>query len=219
MDVGFQAENETKRGYLALPQSRQGPGVLLLHAWWGLTPFIESVCERLAQGGFVAFAPDLYSGKTTTEIEAAQLLATSLDDVETSAIVSAAAAFLSSHEAVTSERLGVVGFSLGAAYALRIAGPVGAAVLFYGVADAEGAPVDAAFQGHFGENDDFEPLDGVEELEQTLRSGGREVTFYTYPGMKHWFFEEDRPEYDQGAADLAWQRTLAFLQERLGTEQ
>ena len=219
MDINFQAEDKTNRGYLALPRSEQGPGVLLLHAWWGLTPFIKSVCDRLAQEGFVALAPDLYSGKTTTEIAEAQRLANGLDDAESSAIVGAAAAFLSRHDAVTSERLGVVGFSLGAAYALRMAGPVSAVVLFYGVADAEGAPVDAAFQGHFGENDEFEPLDGVEALEQTLRSGGREVTFYTYPEMKHWFFEEDRPEYDQGAADLAWRRTVAFLQESLGTGQ
>lgn len=217
MDVRLMIGNKSEHGYLALPQAGRGPGVLLLHAWWGLTPFIKNVCDRLAQAGFVALAPDLYGGKTTTEIEEAQRLATGLDDVETSAIVSAAAAFLSSHEAVTSERLGIVGFSLGAAYALRIARPVGAVVLFYGVADAEGAPVDAAFQGHFGENDDFEPLDGVEELEQTLCRGGRKVTFYTYPEMKHWFFEEDRPEYDQEAAELAWQRTVAFLQESLGT--
>ncbi len=92
-----------------------------------------------------------------------------------------------------------------------------AIVLFYGVADAQGAPVDAAFQGHFGENDDFEPLDGVRELERALQSGSREVTFYTYPNMQHWFFEDDRPEYDREAAGLAWQRTIAFLRESFRT--
>lgn len=215
MDVELMTGTETRHGYLAVPKSEQGPGVLLLHAWWGLTPFIKSVCDRLAQAGFVVLAPDLYGGQTTTEIDQAQRLATGLDDAETSALVSAAATFLQGHEALTNERLGIIGFSLGAAYVLQIEERVEAVVLFYGVADAQGAPAAAAFQGHFGEADEFEPLDGVRELEQTLSSGGREVTFYTYPKMQHWFFEEDRPEYDREAAELAWQRTIAFLQESL----
>ena len=218
MDIELKTGNKTGHGYLALPDTGRGPGVLLLHAWWGLTPFIRSVCDRLAGEGFVSLAPDLYGGQTATEIDEAQRLASGLDDAMTTQLVSAATEFLQDHEAVTGKKPAVIGFSLGAAYALQIERPVAAVVLFYGVADAQQAP-SAAFQGHFGEADDFEPLDGVRELEQTLHGGGREVTFYTYPEMQHWFFESDRPEYDPDAADLAWQRTVAFFKEKLEIER
>jgi len=55
----------------------------------------------------------------------------------------------------------------------------------------------------------------VLQLEQNIRQAGKEVVFYTYPGTKHWFFEPDRPEYDPDAAQLAWERTAAFLQKEL----
>jgi carboxymethylenebutenolidase len=71
----FQADERTINGYLAVPEQGSGPGVLVLHAWWGLTGVFKQVCDRLAQAGFVALAPDLYRGKTTASIEEAQALA------------------------------------------------------------------------------------------------------------------------------------------------
>jgi carboxymethylenebutenolidase len=73
----------------------------------------------------------------------------------------------------------------------------------------------AAYLCHFAQDDPFEPAESVASMEQELQAAGRPVTFYTYPRTKHWFFEENRPEYDAQAARLAWQRTIEFLHERL----
>src|SRR5207245_11137338 len=78
-----QAECRTSTGCLAVPEQGSGPGVLVLHAWWGLTEPFRQVCDRLAEAGFVALAPDLYHGKTTASVEEAQALRPTLDqDVE-----------------------------------------------------------------------------------------------------------------------------------------
>src|SRR5579864_525619 len=79
----FQADGRTISAYLAIPKNGRGPGVVVLHAWWGLTDVFKRFCDRLAEAGFVALAPDLYHGKTTASIEEAGALVAALDqDVE-----------------------------------------------------------------------------------------------------------------------------------------
>src|SRR3989440_4486847 len=75
----FQVDERTISAYLAVPEQGRGPGVLVLHAWWGLTKPFRQACDRLAQAGFVALAPDLYHGKTTAAVEEAQALSEALD--------------------------------------------------------------------------------------------------------------------------------------------
>src|SRR5437667_12063872 len=77
----FQADGRTISAYLAVPEHGSGPGVLVLHAWWGLTEPFRQVCDRLAEAGFVALAPDLYRGKTTAAVEEAQALSAALERV------------------------------------------------------------------------------------------------------------------------------------------
>ena len=72
-------DNQEARGYLALPEHGDGPGVLVLHAWWGLNDTIKAFCTRLAEAGFVAFAPDLYHGKVADTIADAETLGQALD--------------------------------------------------------------------------------------------------------------------------------------------
>jgi carboxymethylenebutenolidase len=91
-------------------------------------------------------------------------------------------------------------------------------VLFYGTGPANFTKSRAAYLGHFAEHDEFEPPANVDGLEQSLRSAGRPVTFHRYAGVGHWFFEPDVSQaYNQPAADLAWDRTLAFLRSRGAT--
>ncbi len=127
------------------------------------------------------------------------------------------------HPKVQGERLGVIGFSLGAFWTLRLAAElpedVAAAVLFYGTGEKY-AKAQAAFLGHFAEKDVYESPEYIRELERSLRTGGTEVTFHTYPGTTHWFFERDRPDaYDAAAARIAWQRTVRFLTTHLSPKR
>jgi carboxymethylenebutenolidase len=211
---------EETQGYLALPKAGSGPGVLVLHAWWGLNPFLHDVCDRLAKEGFVVYAPDLYRGERATTIAEAERLSDALDHERVRADVRRAIDRLRDIDAVTGSVLGVVGFSLGAMFALGAANDhadaIDAVVVFYGTGAMDTAATRAAYMGHFAESDEFEPASGVAQLEQSLRAAGRPVTFHIYPGTGHWFFEKDRPDaYDARAAKLAWKRTVAFLNSTL----
>src|SRR5438132_9433309 len=98
----FQVDDRTFSGYLAGPAHRSGPGVVVLHAWWGLTEPFRQVCDRLAEAGFVALAPDLYHGKTTASVEEAQALVKALDqDAErVRADIAEAVQVLRQHDAI-----------------------------------------------------------------------------------------------------------------------
>src|SRR5436309_4557070 len=93
----FQADGRTISAYLAVPEHGSGAGVVVLHAWWGLTEPFRQVCGRLAQAGFIALAPDLYRGKTTATVEEAQALARALDEEQARGDAVGAAHFLRAH--------------------------------------------------------------------------------------------------------------------------
>ena len=207
-------------GFLAVPSMAKRPGVLVLHAWWGLNETIKAFCARLAESGFVAFAPDLYHGEVADTIVGAEALGQTLDAnyLQARAEIAEAVAFLGEHAGQGDRGLAVVGFSLGAYYALDLSAAdperVHSVVLFYGTGPADFSKSKASYLGHFAAEDEYEPQANVDGLEQDLRAAGRPVTFYRYPGTGHWFFEPDRPAYVAAAASLAWERTLAFLVER-----
>ena len=207
-------------GYLAVPPTGSGEPVLILHAWWGLNDTLKAFCDRLAGSGFVAFAPDLYHGKVADTIAGAEALRNVLNanQFQAQAEIAEAALFLNERVGSAGRGLAVIGFSLGAYYALDLTAAhpehIRSVVLFYGTGGGDFSSSRAAFLGHFAEDDEFEPKPYVDELEQSLRSAGRPVTFYRYSGAGHWFFEPDRPQaYNPAAASLAWDRTLDFLRQ------
>ena len=205
--------------YLALPASGAGPGMLVLHAWWGLNATFRHFCDRLAGEGWVALAPDLYNGQVATTRESAMQLMRQMDKGAARKALNTAVKDLAAHPAVNRRTIGVVGFSMGAYYALGLAcqkpRSISAVVNFYGTGRGKFAEAQAAFLGHFAEQDEFEPLADVRQLEETIRQAGKTVAFHIYPHTRHWFFEPDRPEYDPAAAQLAWERTAAFLHEEM----
>jgi len=211
-------------GYLAIPPAEKGRAVLVLHAWWGLNQTIRSFCDRLAAEGFVAFAPHLYHGKVAATIAEAEALSKLVDgnpDQAKAAVVEAGK-FL--RDRAGAAEFAVMGFSLGAYFAadLSTADPehVRAVVLYYGTAPGDYSKARAAYLGHFAENDPYEPQEYADRLESELRRVGRPATFHRYPGTGHWFVEPDRvDQFNPDAAQLAWNRTLAFLRESLRAPQ
>lgn len=205
-------------GYLTAPPSGKDNAVLVLHAWWGLNDTVKAICTRLAEAGFVAFAPDLYHGKIADNIPDAEGLANGLfsNPEQAKADAAEAASFLYEQAGQPEGGLAVIGFSLGAFFALDLSVTVPehvrSVVVFYGTRPGDYGNAQASYLGHFAETDDFEPQSEVDKLEEALRRAGRPVTFHRYEGTGHWFFEPDRPQaYNQAAASVAWERTLAFL--------
>jgi len=205
--------------YVSLPKHGSGAGILLLHAWWGRNAFFTQLADRLAGEGYVVLTPDLNFGEVVNTVEDAKALMERRDYERIAQAVLAATDALRAHPAVQPGPLGAVGFSMGAAWAIWLSTErstqVGAVALFYGSQPADFGVARAAYLGHFVEDDEWEPLDGVQAMEQDMRNAGRDVTGHIYPNTAHWFMESDRPEYNIEAAELAWQRTLVFLDGQL----
>jgi len=206
--------------YLAIPTSAPRGSLIVLHAWWGLNNFIRSFCNRLAGEGFLVLAPDLYHGETANTIEEAQKLRSKLSRKVVEAELIQAMALLQARPDLARHSFGGIGFSLGAYWLLWLAEQLSvrltASVLFYGARNGDYSRSSSAFLGHFAEQDDYVSAASVKKLQKALVSSGKQVSFHTYPGTSHWFFESDRPDaYRAGAADLAWQRTVSFLQSHL----
>jgi carboxymethylenebutenolidase len=221
--VEFKANGSTASGYLAVPDSGTGPGVVVLQEWWGLDDHIRSVCDRLAADGFIALAPDLYHGETTQEPDEAQqkMMALSMAVAETE--MSGAVEFLAAHEGVTGEGIGSIGFCLGgglAVWAASINPKIRAVVSFYYVMP-HGKPdfsrIGAPVLGHFGTADDFIDVETADALLSELREAGVKAEFVFYEGAGHAFFNDTNRlgTYDPDAAEQAWERTVEFLRENL----
>lgn len=215
-EIQFKLNDKNVNAYLASPENG-GPGILLLHAWWGLKPFFKQVCDQLAEQGFTVLAPDLFNGQIAQTIDEAKSQMENAENQAIGEIVMTAKDHLAN---ITKNKIGVMGFSFGAAWALVAADHdpenIAATVLFYGAYPTEFKKIKSKVLGHYCEVDEWEPLEGVREMENYLKAANVDTTFHIYPNVHHWFMESDRPEYDSAAAKLAWQRTLEFLRKNLG---
>lgn len=221
--VEFPSNGSTASGYLAVPPAGSGPGIIVIQEWWGLVPHIKDVCDRYAAAGFVALAPDLYHGTTTTEPDEAGKLMMSLNLEQAAKDMGGAVDHLLGLDAVTSRGIGVTGFCMGGGLALLLAvqrpDAVVACAPFYGVIPWESAQPDwskleASVQGHFAAGDGFFTPDKVRELEDHLRGLGKEATFIIHPAVEHAFFNDTRPEvFDAETSERAWTSTVAFLRD------
>jgi carboxymethylenebutenolidase len=223
--VQFPSNGHTCSGYLGTPDGGRGPGLIVIQEWWGLVPHIESVVDRFAGAGFVALAPDLFHGETTTEPDEAGKLMMAMN-IETAAKdMSGAIDYLLGLDATSSATVGVTGFCMGGGLALMLAAQrpdvVSACVPFYGLipwpnAEPDWSKVNAAVLGHFAENDSFFGPEQVRRLEDQLRSHGKEVELIVHPGVDHAFFNDDRPEvHDPETASRTFDQTVAFLRDNI----
>lgn len=210
-------------GYLAVPPGG-GPGLVLIHEWWGLVDHITDVADRFAREGFVTLAPDLYDGTATQREDEARALKMALDVQRAGRRLSAAVSYLGRHEAVTGTRVGAVGFCFGGGLAVILAAlepeRVGAAVTYYGT--FQGAVPDlggirAPVLAHYAGADAYIAPDAGRKLKESIESrAGTQVELHEYPGMPHAFFNDTEPEnYRPQEARLSWERTLRFLHANL----
>lgn len=212
-EIELTVNNKKVKAYLA---DGGGPGILLLHAWWGLKPFFKQVSDRLAQQGFTVLAPDMRDGQVAKTIDEAKALMEKSDGQFTGDIVMTAKDHL---RRLVKGKIGAVGFSMGAAWALVAAShnpeEFVAIVLFYGNEGVDYGKITAKVMGHFCEVDEWEPTEFVDNTFAEFKKAGVDATRHNYPGVAHWFVEEDRPEYDSTAAQLAWDRTFEFLKKNM----
>jgi carboxymethylenebutenolidase len=220
--IEFPVNGKKTGGYLSIPKSGNGPVVVVIQEWWGLVDHIKDVCDRFAAEGFVALAPDLYHGKTTKSPDEAGklMMAMRIDQAEKD--LGAAVDYLSTQDAATGEKVGVVGFCMGGALALYTATKnpkIGACVVFYGghpKVNPDLPNLHAPVLGIYAAKDGFVTPDSVHELENKLKSFGKQVEFKIYSETDHAFFNDTRPEvYNAEASADAWQRTISFLREHL----
>jgi carboxymethylenebutenolidase len=213
--LALDVNGKTENAYLAAPVNG-GPGVLVLHAWWGLKPYFKQVCDRLAEQGFTALAPDLYQGHIANTVAEAKALLERYENESMGEAVKVAKDHLTSLNA--GKPIGILGFSMGAYWALVTAAnepDVSAVVLFYGSGGVDFKQVKAKVLGHYAEVDEWEPLEDIKALENEMKAAGIDTMFHFYAGAGHWFVEADVPQYDSEAAALAWERTFAFLKKNL----
>ena len=223
--ITFPSNGSSAGGYLAIPSSGMGAGVVLIQEWWGLVPHITGVADRLAEAGFATLAPDLYHGEETTEPDEAGKLMMALQLPTAAREMVGAVDYMSRLDTHPSDRVGVVGFCMGGGLALwlsTLSSRVAACVPFYGAVPWQAVQPDysksvAAYLGHYAAHDDWATPEEAARLETELTALGREARFHVYPGTAHAFFNDDRPDsYDAAAAELAWERTIGFLRRHLG---
>ncbi|HKA16678.1 MAG TPA: dienelactone hydrolase family protein [Blastocatellia bacterium] len=220
--VEFPSNGGKANGYLSVPDSGKGPGVIVIQEWWGLVPHIKDVADRFAKEGFVALAPDLYHGETTKSPDEAGKLMMALRIDEAEKDLRGAIDYLFSQAATTGNEVGTVGFCMGGALSLYAASKnpqVGACVVFYGIhpnVKPDLANLQAPVLGIYAERDAYVPPSAVHELEAQLKQHGKSVEMHIYPGMDHAFFNDTRQDvYNEEAARDAWNRVLRFFGEYL----
>jgi carboxymethylenebutenolidase len=180
---------------------------------------MRDLADRLAGDGFTVMAPDLFDGRVLTTIEDAEAYTTAierggglggLNPDRITGRVEATLDHLLAHPDARGDRAAIVALSFGGWYGSRVAArrsDVGAFVSIY--SDVYQGPAGAAYLGHFAENDQF--VDSP-AMDKPLPEGS---AAHIYPGMKHWFTEPDRPEFNEEAAELAYSRTMEFLRANL----
>lgn len=210
------------RGYLVKPAAITGklPAVVVVHENRGLNPYIEDVTRRLAKAGFLALAPDglTSQGGYPGNDEAGRELQSKVDPAKLMNDFFAAVEWLMAHEAATG-RVGITGFCYGGgvANAAAVAYPeLGGAVPFYGRQPAaeDVAKIKCPLLIHYAGLDE-RVNEGWPAYETALKAAGTRYEAFIYEGVNHGFHNDSTPRYDKAAAELAWDRTLAFFRANL----
>ena len=211
------------KGYLAVPSKIEGklPVVLVIHENRGLNPYIKDVARRLAKKGFIAFAPDALFplGGYPGNDDEGRAMQRTMDRAKIQNDFVAAAHFLKAHPS-SNGKLGAVGFCFGGYIVNYLAAVdsdlLSAGVPFYGTPASESLHknIKAPLMIQLGELDKRVNATWP-EYEKSLKANNVEYTMHMYEGANHGFHNDSTGRYDEQKAELAWQRTLAFFNEKL----
>lgn len=214
--------NGTVRGYLVKPAKATGPlpVVLVVHENRGLNPHIEDVARRFALAGFIALAPDALftlGGYPGDEDKARELFG-KLDQTKTRQDFVQSVAYLQKLQGGNG-KVGVVGFCYGGGIANFLATELPtltAAVPFYGRQGelSKVTQIKAPLLIHYAGNDERVNA-GAQAYDDALKAAGKNAQSFVYPDTQHGFHNDTTPRYDKAAAELAWQRTVAFFNQHL----
>ena len=213
---------EKIRGYLAQPAGNgPWPAVLVIHENRGLNPYIEDVARRAAVDGFLALAPDGLTplGGYPGNDDDGRAMQAKLDQAKLRQDMLNGAKWLKAHE-LSTKRLGATGFCWGGGTVNYLAVALGpdlhAAAPFYGAAaeTAGVAKIKAPILAHLAEND-ARINEMYPSFEQALKAASVRHEIHVYPGTHHGFHNDSTPRYNEAAAKLAWQRTVAFFRKHL----
>lgn len=220
--VTFQAKSGAMAsGDLEEPKgSDRAPAVVVIQEWWGLNDHVRSLVHRLAQAGFVALAPDLYHGTVTKDPDQAGKLMAALDWPRALDEIDGAASYLEAHPR-SNGKVGIIGFCMGGALTFAAAAHTptfSAAVPFYGVPkQADWSKLKAPVLAHFSKTDQWATPQAAKDIKKAIESHGGSMRLEIYDA-EHAFMNDTRPEvYAPKEAALAWERTIEFLKEHLGS--
>jgi len=187
----------------------------VLHPWWGLNEDVRASADRLRREGYEVVTPDLFHGRVATTREEAQALSGSVSKDWKSTMSEIEEAL----EKLGADRVAVLAWSMGVWFSWQLAQAhperIRGLVSYYGYGEFEPGATLPPILGHFAEDDEFDSVEDVRVVERKLIEAKYVAQFHVYPGTKHWFDEPSRPEYDKAASELAWKRTLAFLDTQL----
>ena len=222
-DIQYQGETGDVLAYFAKPKGETKlPGVIVISEVWGLVPQIKDVARRVALEGFLALAPDALSplGGTPEDPDEARSMIRTLDDQETTKNFLAAVEYLKTHPQSTG-KVGCTGFCWGGGMTNQVAvnsPDVQAAAPFYGRQPAsEDVPkIKASLLLHYGSLDERINA-GIPAFEAALKDASVEYELFIYDGAAHAFFNDTGTRYHPEAAKLAWERTIAFFNQKLKT--
>ena len=223
-NITFPSNGGRAHGFLALPESGSGPGVIVIQEWWGLTDHVRDVTDRFAAEGFVALAPDLFGGRTAHDGTEAARMMQQLPIEQAARDLSGAVDHLLAHDAVTSSAVGAVGFCMGGGFVLLLAAVagerIGAAVPYYGVrgfTEDDASKVTAPVLGHFASEDGWATPEEARDLERVLLDAGVQADIRIHEGAGHAFFNDENHSgnYDPELAAITWHDTVEFLREHL----
>src|SRR5262245_56858699 len=182
--VEFPINGVSSRGYLAVPDSGEGPGVIVIQEWWGLVDHIKDIADRFADAGFVALAPDMYHGKQARHPDDAGRLMMALNIDRAEKDLRGAIEYLLALPETTSDQVGTVGFCMGGQLSLYAAcsnPKVGACVDYYGIHPSVKPDLErlrAPVLGFFGADDAFVTPDAARQLKAELDRRGKRAEFH-----------------------------------------